>query len=86
MLLYKIEIECSPYGKATRHFNVLFWSKRPTHRNVICRPILFEHIADILKDSTNRSILLVERTVVALLRLSIRLTHKVLYSKIYAQV
>ncbi|CAG8585934.1 8500_t:CDS:10, partial [Paraglomus occultum] len=39
-------------------------------------PILFEHIADILKDSTNHSILLVERTVVALLRLSIRLTHK----------
>ncbi|RHZ59918.1 hypothetical protein Glove_360g53 [Diversispora epigaea] len=39
-------------------------------------PILFEHITDILKDSQNNSILLVERTVVALLRLCIRLTHK----------
>ncbi|CAG8656602.1 17032_t:CDS:10 [Dentiscutata erythropus] len=39
-------------------------------------PILFEHITDILKESQNNSILLVERTVVALLRLCIRLTHK----------
>ncbi|CAJ0754577.1 5076_t:CDS:2, partial [Entrophospora sp. SA101] len=40
------------------------------------RPILFGHITDILKESQNNSILLVERTVVALLRLCIRLTHK----------
>ncbi|KAG9300462.1 hypothetical protein G9A89_010088 [Geosiphon pyriformis] len=39
-------------------------------------PILFEHISQILKESQNHSILLVERTVVALLRLCIRLTHK----------
>ncbi|CAJ0745271.1 24891_t:CDS:10 [Entrophospora sp. SA101] len=39
-------------------------------------PILFGHITDILKESQNNSILLVERTVVALLRLCIHLTHK----------
>ncbi|CAI2169955.1 2331_t:CDS:10 [Funneliformis geosporum] len=39
-------------------------------------PILFEHITGILRESQNNSILLVERTVVALLRLCIRLTHK----------
>ncbi|GBB94028.1 hypothetical protein RclHR1_02280001 [Rhizophagus clarus] len=39
-------------------------------------PILFEHITGILRESKNNSILLVERTVVALLRLCIRLTHK----------
>ncbi|GBC25460.1 uncharacterized protein OCT59_019907 [Rhizophagus irregularis] len=39
-------------------------------------PILFGHITGILKESKSNSILLVERTVVALLRLCIRLTHK----------
>ncbi|CAG8495510.1 3078_t:CDS:10 [Funneliformis caledonium] len=43
-------------------------------------PILFEHITGILRESQNNSILLVERTVVALLRLCIRLTHKVIES------
>ncbi|KAF9952151.1 GDP/GTP exchange factor for ARF [Mortierella alpina] len=39
-------------------------------------PIVFEHLSDIILDAGSQSVLLVERAVVGLLRLCIRLAHK----------
>ncbi|KAG0266994.1 GDP/GTP exchange factor for ARF, partial [Linnemannia exigua] len=39
-------------------------------------PIVFEHLSDIIREAGSQSVLLVERAVVGLLRLCIRLAHK----------
>src|SRR5690606_19977735 len=39
-------------------------------------PIIFEHLSDIIRQASSQSVLLVERAVVGLLRLCIRLAHK----------
>ncbi|CAG8666174.1 10931_t:CDS:10, partial [Ambispora leptoticha] len=64
-----------PYDPAAIFFLELMINVTLQNRDRI-QPIIFEHISDILINSQNHSILLVERTVVALLRLCIRLTHK----------
>ncbi|CAG8513943.1 11930_t:CDS:10 [Ambispora gerdemannii] len=64
-----------PYDPAAIFFLELMINVTLQNRDRI-KPIIFEHISDILINSQNHSILLVERTVVALLRLCIRLTHK----------
>lgn len=68
-----------PYNPVHRGSLVRFSSiyAHPWLNDVRFRPIIFEHLSALLSASTHYSVLLIERAVVALLRLALILAQKV---------
>ncbi|RUS35496.1 hypothetical protein BC938DRAFT_482565 [Jimgerdemannia flammicorona] len=67
-----------PYDPAAVFFLELMISITIQNRDriqILC-PIVFEYVEHVLKQANNQSVLLIERAVVGLLRLCIRLAHK----------